>query len=258
MRTTKQQRIYIELTRDKMGAVASSHIAAEIRYRLQSQETVRIIFAAAPSQSEMLHALAREQGVEWTRVEAFHMDEYIGLPDSAPQNFRLWLQREFFSRVPLGKIVLIEPGRDPQGCAFEYAKQLAANPIDIVCLGIGMNGHLAFNDPPADFNDSLDVKIVTLANASRQQQVEDGLFTSLEEVPTHAVSLTIPRLLRADRLFCCVPGRLKQNAVTRALTGSVDPSSPASILREHAGCTIYLDTESAAGLNSENLSRKDL
>lgn len=258
MRTTEQQRIYIESTREEMGAVASSHIATEVRHRLQSQAKVRIIFAAAPSQSEMLHALAQEQDVDWTRVEAFHMDEYIGLSESAPQNFRLWLQREFFSRVPLGKVLLIEPGSDPEACAAEYAKQLAAHPIDIVCLGIGMNGHLAFNDPPADFNDPLDVKIVALANASRQQQVEDDLFTSLEEVPTHAVTLTIPRLLRAARLFCCVPGRLKQNAVARALSGSVDSSSPASILSEHPGCTIYLDAESAAGLNSENLSHRDL
>lgn len=183
------------------------------------------------------------------------MDEYIGLPESASQNFRLWLQREFFSRVPLGEIALIEPGGDPERCAAKYTKQLAAHPIDLVCLGIGVNGHLAFNDPPANFNDPLDVKIVALADASRQQQVDDGLFTSLEEVPTHAVSLTIPRLLRADRLFCCVPGKLKQKAVARALTGSVDSSSPASILREHPNCTIYLDTESAAELNYQNLSR---
>lgn len=258
MRNTEQHRIYIQPTREKMGTLASSHIAAEIRHRLQLQEKVRIIFAAAPSQSEMLLALAQEQGVDWTRVEAFHMDEYIGLPDSAPQNFRFWLQREFFSRVPLGRVELIEPNADPERCAAEYAKQLAESPIDLVCLGIGVNGHLAFNDPPADFNDLLDVKIVVLADASRQQQVDDGLFTSLDEVPTHAVSLTIPRLLRAGRLFCCVPGKLKQNAVARALTDSVDPSMPASILREHPNCTIYLDTESAAGLNSESLSQRGL
>jgi glucosamine-6-phosphate deaminase len=258
MRTAERRRIYIEQTREKMGAVASSHIAAEIGHRLQLQDKVRIIFAAAPSQSEMLHALAQERGVDWTRVEAFHMDEYIGLSESAPQNFRIWLRREFFDRIPLGKIVLIEPGDNPEQCAAEYAKELAGRPIDLVCLGIGVNGHLAFNDPPADFNDPLDVKIVALADASRQQQVDDGLFTSLEEVPTHAVSLTIPRLLRADRLFCCVPGKLKQKAVARALTGSVDPSLPASVLREHPHCTIYLDAESAAGLNSENLFRRGL
>lgn len=154
--------------------------------------------------------------------------------------------------------MLIEPSRDLERCVAEYATQLAARPIDLVCLGIGVNGHLAFNDPPADFNDPLDVKIVALADASRQQQVDDGLFTALSEVPTHAVSLTIPRLLRADRLFCCVPGKLKQKAVARALTGSVDPSWPASILREHPHCTIYLDAESAVGLNSENLSRRGL
>jgi len=181
------------------------------------------------------------------------MDEYIGLPKDAPQNFGLWLRRHFFDHVPLGKISLIEPGEDPEADAEEYAKKLAEDPIDVVCLGVGINGHIAFNDPPAIFGDPQDVKVVKLEQASRQQQVYDGLFASIEVVPTHAVTLKVPRLLRANRLFCCVPGKAKQKAVTRALIGRIDPESPASILRGHTGCTIYLDEESAAGLQTDSL-----
>lgn len=235
-------------TREGLGAAAAKDVAGAIRSRLLRQAFVRIIFAAAPSQSEMLHELALAEGIDWSRVEAFHMDEYIGLPVHAPQRFGNWLKREFFDKVPLGAITLIEPASDPEASASLYAVQLAQKPVDMVCLGIGSNGHLAFNDPPALFEDASDVKVVELEWASRQQQVDDGLFTTIEQVPTHAVTLTIPRLLRSDLLFCCVPGRLKQDAVRRAFTGTVHPESPASILRTHTGCKVYLDAESAAGL----------
>lgn len=244
----EKKRLYIKPSQEQMGSVAATHIAAAIRSSLQLQKTVRMIFAAAPSQLQMLHALALVPDVDWSRVEAFHMDEYIGLPDTAEQNFRLWLQREFFDRVPLGKISLITPGDSPEACAASYAKDLAAHDVDIVCMGIGVNGHLAFNDPPAEFDETADMKIVKLEIDSRKQQVFDGLFTSLELVPTHAVTLTIPRLLRSRKIFCCVPGAQKEAAVTRALTGPLDPGSPASALRRHPDCQIYLDEDSAKGL----------
>lgn len=248
MTEIRQQALYIEPSRVQMGELAAAHIAAEIRRRLAGQECVRMIFAAAPSQSEMLDALAKEPAIDWSRVEAFHMDEYIGLPDDAVQNFRNWLRRSFFDRVPLGRVFLLEPGNEPEICAVAYAKLIAVRPIDIVCLGIGINGHLAFNDPPADFNDPLDVKIVELEEQSRRQQVMDALFSTLEEVPCRAVTLTVPRLLRAERLFCCVPGKIKEAAVTSALTGAISPDFPASILRTHPDCAIYLDEEAAAGI----------
>ncbi len=240
--------VLVSSTRETLGILAASHVAAEIRLRLSTQPVVRIIFAAAPSQSEMLHALALEENLDWSRVEAFHMDEYIGLHDGAKQQFGAWLKSEFFDRVPFGSVNLIEPGSNPEQAAEQYALLLGEKAVDIVCLGIGVNGHLAFNDPPADFTEARDIKVVELQYASRQQQVDDGLFTTVEEVPTHAITLSVPRLLRAGRLFCCVPGSLKRDAVTRALTGSIHPDSPASILREHPNCTIYLDAESAAGL----------
>ena len=248
MPIVQEQRVHIEPSRERMGALAASHVASEIRSRLRSQDHVRIIFAAAPSQSELLDSLANESDLDWKRVEAFHMDEYIGLPEGASQSFRVWLRRHFFDRVSLGRVELIEPGTAPEQCAAKYSAALSSEPIDIVCMGIGVNGHLAFNDPPADFNDSADVKIVRLDNVSRQQQVDEGLFGTLMEVPTHAITLTIPRLLREGKIFCCAPGSLKMKAVTEALEGPLTPNVPASILREQPNCQIYLDYESAAGL----------
>lgn len=246
--TTIVPRIQVSDTPQQLGQLAASHVAEEIRSRLRTQPVVRMIFAAAPSQSEMLHSLTTAEGVDWSRVEAFHMDEYTGLPLGAKQRFGAWLTREFFQYVPLRNVNLIDPGENPERCAKDYAVLLANQPVDVVCLGIGMNGHIAFNDPPANFNELRDVRVVELDRMSRMQQVEEGLFPTLDDVPTHAVTLSIPCLLRAKKLFCCVPGKLKQAAVTRAFTGVVDPSSPASVLREHNDCTVYLDTESAVGL----------
>ena len=240
--------LHVSATPQEMGRLAASEIAEELRTRLGMQPVVRMVFAAAPSQSEMLQALALAEGIPWDRVEAFHMDEYTGLPAEAPQRFGAWLTREFFDKVKLRAVHLIDPGVDAERCSDDYARLMAQDPIDIVCLGIGMNGHIAFNDPLADFSEARDVRVVKLDRLSRVQQVEEGLFPTLHDVPTYAVTLSIPRLLRAEKLFCCVPGKLKEAAVTRAFTGEVDPACPASILRTHAGCTVYLDAESAAGL----------
>jgi glucosamine-6-phosphate deaminase len=233
-------------TRVAMGQAAAADVAAEIRRRLDRQRNVRMVFAAAPSQAEMLDGLALEQGVDWNRVTAFHMDEYIGLARDAPERFGLWLRRHFFDRVPLGAVHLIEPDADASACAEDYTRLLADAPIDIVCLGIGVNGHLAFNDPPvADLSDPLDVKVVELDEVCRQQQVDDGCFPTFGDVPTHAITLTIPRLLRAERLFCVVPGRAKRKAVHRALHDPLGAACPATALRTHSDCILYLDAESA-------------
>jgi glucosamine-6-phosphate deaminase len=178
------------------------------------------------------------------------MDEYLGLAPEAPQRFGLWLRRTIFDRLPFAAVHLLEPGPDPEAAAAEYADRLAASPIDIVCCGIGSNGHLAFNDPPADLNDPSDVKIVTLDTACRQQQVDDGCFDCLDDVPTHAITLTIPRLLAADRVFCCVPGSFKKTAVCRALQDPISGLVPATALRTHSNWSLYLDNDSAADLAS--------
>jgi glucosamine-6-phosphate deaminase len=233
-------------SRAEMGRAAAHDVALELRARLRLQARVRMIFAAAPSQSEMLDALVLQPGIAWNRVTAFHMDEYIGLPPQAPQRFANWLRAALFDRLPFAAVHVIDPAADPSTAVSAYAALLVAAPIDIVCLGIGVNGHLAFNDPPvADFDDPVPVKIVELDEICRRQQVDDGCFARMEDVPTHAITLTIPRLLNADRLFCVVPGASKREAVRRALGDEIGPACPATALRSHPRCTLYLDAESA-------------
>lgn len=231
--------------RAAMGRAAASAVARDLRRRLVGGGSARMVFAAAPSQADMLAALATEPDIDWGGVTAFHMDEYIGLPPGAPERFAEWLHRHLFDRLPFGAVRTIDPGTDPAATARAYAAALAEGPIDIVCLGIGVNGHLAFNDPPvADLSDTLDVKIVELDAVCRQQQVDDDCFARLDDVPTHAITLTIPRLLRADRLFCVVPGAAKRDAVRRTLADPIGTACPATALRRHPHVTLFLDQES--------------
>jgi glucosamine-6-phosphate deaminase len=237
-------------SRSAMGRHAAADIAHEIRTCLARQPGVRMVFAAAPSQSEMLAALRDENDIDWSRVTAFHMDEYIGLPAVAPQRFGLWLRRAIFDHLPFAAVHLLDPGDNPEQAAADYATKLNATPIDVVCCGIGSNGHLAFNDPPADFDDPLTVKAVELDAKCRQQQVDDGCFASLNEVPTRALTITIPGLLAGRAIFCTVPGALKKEAVRRALLDPISPMCPATVLRQHPRCTLYLDADSASEVQS--------
>jgi glucosamine-6-phosphate deaminase len=244
-RTVERLRVCSYATPTTMGRMAAHDIAAAIRARLAVATGARMIFAAAPSQRDLIEALIAEPGIDWHRVTAFHMDEYIGLAAGAPQRFAAWLGQRLFSRVPFAAVHPILPEPDPRAAAAHYAALLDAEPVDIVCLGIGVNGHLAFNDPPvADFADPEDVKIVELDDICRQQQVNDGCFATIAAVPERAVTLTIPRLLRADRLFCVVPGAHKRDAVGRTLHGPITTGCPASVLRQHQDCILYLDAES--------------
>lgn len=241
--------IRIAGTRTEMGQQAASNIAAAIREQLQKKAHLRIVLAAAPSQSEMLSALITEPNIDWSRITAFHMDEYIGLPADAPQRFGNWLRKAIFDQIPLTAYYLIDPGDDPESACLQYAHHLAEAPIDLVLLGIGENGHLAFNDPPADFEDPLAVKVVELDNVCRQQQVDDGCFATIHDVPRKAISLTIPTLLSGHLLFCCVPGANKREAVKAMVEYPVSGEWPATALRTHPQCTVYLDSESSALLN---------
>lgn len=244
-RTVDWLRVESFRTREEMGAASARAIATELRERLGRQSQVRMIFAAAPSQAETLRRLREERRIDWDRVTAFHMDEYIGLPADAPQRFAHWLDAALFDHLPFTAVHRIVPEPDPAAAAKAYASHLADAPIDIVCLGIGVNGHIAFNDPPvADFQDPLDVKLVALDETCRQQQVDDQCFARYDDVPEQALTLTIPRLLRADRLFCIVPGSTKLDAIRRTLYGPIAINCPASILRQQAHCTLYLDAES--------------
>ena len=232
-------------TRAEMGAAAAADIAAALAGRLGKQASVRMVFAAAPSQADMLAALCAVPGIDWNRVTAFHMDEYIGLSPSSPARFGNWLDQHVFGRLPFAAVHRITPEPDAAAEIRRYSDLLNEAPIDFVCLGIGVNGHIAFNDPPvADFSDPLDVKIVELDDICRQQQVDDECFPDLASVPREAVTLTVPRLVRAGRMFCVVPGRVKRDAVSKTLHGPLSTECPASILRTHAACTLYIDKDS--------------
>jgi glucosamine-6-phosphate deaminase len=231
-------------SRTDMAFAAANAIAAKMRQVASVKPTFRMIFAAAPSQSEVLHALTAIPNLPWKQVIAFHMDDYLGLPTDAPQRFANWLDDHLFSKVPLAEVHRIPASGAPDEICQTYADKLAEEPIDIICLGIGVNGHIAFNDPPvADFDDPLLVKVVELDEICRQQQVDDGCFGSIKLVPLRAVTLTISQLVAADALFCTVPGAQKRAAVKAAITGPISTKCPASILRTHKNCTLFLDSE---------------
>ena len=237
--------ICLARSRIELGDRAARDIGTALRSALREKAHLRMILAAAPSQSEMLAALLREQGIDWERVTAFHMDEYIGLPEEAPQRFGSWLKRSFFDHVPLANVNIISPGNDPKAACWTYASMLAEAPIDMVLLGVGTNGHLAFNDPPADLDDPLPVKVVELDQMCREQQVLDGCFAALDDVPKRAITLTVPTLLGGRELFCCVPGGHKSAAVKAMMEAPIGGACPATALRTHPRCKVYLDRESS-------------
>ncbi|WP_163537435.1 glucosamine-6-phosphate deaminase [Gracilibacillus sp. YIM 98692] len=231
--------------RKEMGKVAAKDVASKLVELLEQKETVRMVFAAAPSQIEFLQALTAEKEIEWERVIAFHMDEYIGLEEHAPQKFSEFLKEHLFGKLNFRKVHLIDGRNDSGEECQRYGELIRSEHIDIICLGIGENGHIAFNDPPvADFCDEEIMKVVELDASCRQQQVNDGCFKHVDDVPTHALTLTIPTMMSGTFLYCIVPGLSKKEAVKNTLTGSISTTCPASILREHSNCNMYLDRDS--------------
>ena len=232
--------------RAAMGAAAAADVSAFLRKRIAERGTARMVFAAAPSQAELCAGLVAAEGIAWEKTTLFHMDEFIGLASDAPQRFAHWLDAHLFAHLPGATVQRITPEPHPEKEARRYAALLNEAPLDGVCLGIGVNGHIAFNDPPvADFADKADVKIVEMDEICRRQQVDDGAFPTLGDVPRRALTLTVPRLLRAERLFCVVPGAQKAAAARDALLGPISETCPASALRRHPACALYLDQEAA-------------
>lgn len=234
-------------SRKSMGEAAAEDVAVCIRELLADKAEISMIFAAAPSQNEFLEALTAHPRIEWNRIHALHMDEYVGLPATAPQGFGNFLRAAIFDKVPFASVDYIGTGADPDQTCRRYAEILDKRPADIVCMGIGENGHIAFNDPHvADFNDPRPVKKVALDETCRMQQVHDGCFRSLDEVPRYAITLTIPTMFRVKHIFCIVPAPTKARAVRETLYGPISEKCPASILRTHENAILYTDTDSAA------------
>ena len=235
-------------TRAEMGLAAARDIKACMLSLLKTKETINMIFAAAPSQNEVLRALATDREIPWNRVNAFHMDEYIGLPADAPQGFGNFLKDHIFGQADFRSVSYIDiTAADAEAECDRYAELLAKNPTDIVVMGIGENGHIAFNDPPvADFNDPKAVKPVELDPICRNQQVNDGCFASLDDVPKTAITLTVPTLFAGDHLFCIVPAPTKAKAVRATLCDDIGAACPATILRRHKSAVLYLDGDSSS------------
>ena len=252
MTTFKKEKLTVKIfpTREAMGTDAAKDTARTINELQQKKDEINMIFAAAPSQQEFMQHLISDKSIDWSRINAFHMDEYIGLKEDAPQGFGNFLKERLFSKAPFKSIHYIDgQAQDPQKECDRYAELLEKYPVDIVCLGIGENGHIAFNDPHvADFKDPKMVKIVELDTACRTQQVNEGQFTQLNLVPTQAITITIPALLKADSMFCMVPAENKTEAVYRTLNGEIDEECPATILRTKEKAVLYLDEASASKL----------
>ena len=239
--------VYIYETREEMGAAAAKDAAKRINEIITRRGEANVIFAAAPSQNELLEGLLHSD-VYWSKVRGFHQDEYIGISAEEPAGFGCFLRRAIFDRVQFKELhfLLCAPDEAEEKCR-EYTELLKQYPADLIFLGIGENGHLAFNDPSvADFNDPAVIKIVELDDVCRQQQVNDGCFAKLEDVPKRAMSLSMSYLMSVPEAICVVPTNRKARAVKNALYGPEETACPASILREHKNAALYLDRDSAS------------
>lgn len=230
-----------------LGRAAADQASTAIRRAISERGEARIIAATAASQLEFLDALTKAPGIDWSKVEAFHLDEYIGLPITHPGSFRKMLMEQLVSKTGITRYHLLAgDAADPAAVLKKVGKQLASKPIDIAFLGIGENGHIAFNDPPADFNTEEPYIIVNLDEACRQQQVGEAWFANISQVPKQALSMSAKQILKAKEILAVVPDKRKAQAIKACFEGEISPMVPASILRRHPDATIYLDTDSAS------------
>jgi len=234
-----------------LGRAAADQAANAIRRAISERGAARIIAATAASQLEFLDALTKSPGIDWAKVEAFHLDEYIGLPVSHPGSFRKMLMEQLVHKTGISRYHLLDgDAADPVRVVKEAGKALASAPIDIAFLGIGENGHIAFNDPPADFETEEPYIIVNLDEACRQQQVGEAWFANISQVPTQAISMSARQILKAKEILAVVPDKRKAEAIRACFEGEISPMAPASILRRHPNATVYVDTNSASLLGS--------
>ncbi len=244
---------YIYESKEEMATAAAASAAQAIRSAIRSKGQANIILATGASQFDMLrHLVARDQ-IDWFKVVMFHLDEYIGLGPEHPASFRKYLQERFVDKVaPLRAMYLVNgDAEDPARECTMLGALIRAHPIDVACIGIGENGHLAFNDPPADFETDEPYLVVQLDERCRRQQLGEGWFETLEQVPARAISMSIRQILKSRQLVVTVPDLRKAQAVRDALEGSVTPDCPASILQRHENCSLFLDEAAASMLSEE-------
>ncbi len=239
-------------TKQDLGRAAATDGAEAIRAAIEERGHASVILATGASQFEVLAELVAAEGVDWSKVTAFHLDEYIGMPISHPASFRKFLKERFVARLPQPPAAFhyIDGEADPAAECERVGQIIAKCPIDAAFIGIGENGHLAFNDPPADFQTEEPYLVVDLDEACRRQQLGEGWFPTFEDVPRQAISMSIRQIMRSATIICSVPDRRKAEAVRGAVEGPVTPQLPASILQQHAGATIYLEPDSASLLTS--------
>ncbi len=244
--------IKISDTKTEMGRAAANCGIRRLRKAIVQEGSATIVLATGASQFEMLDALVSSEDIDWSVVTAFHLDEYIGIDEAHPASFRRYLKERFVDHLPveIGRFVPIDPGDDPESTCKRLNEEISGHTVDVAFIGIGENGHLAFNDPPADFETTTPFKVVTLDAACRRQQLGEGWFSSLEEVPTHAISMTMRQIMSANTIVCTVPDARKAVAVRDAVQDPVTPDLPASLLQEHADCHLYLDKTSSVFLRS--------
>jgi glucosamine-6-phosphate deaminase len=239
---------------DQLGRAAAEDAAAVIQRAVAERGEARIIAATGASQFAFLDALTVWPGVDWRQVEMFHLDEYIGLPAGHPASFRRYLRERLIEKTGIVRYHLIDGEADSPTVIKKLAREIGRAPIDVAFVGFGENGHLAFNDPPADFETEEAYIVVDLDEACRRQQLGEGWFASIDDVPRRAISMSVKQILKANEIIAVVPDRRKARAVASCLEGKISPMSPCSILRTHPHATVYLDKESATLLT---LSFKD-
>ena len=245
-----QLQIKILADKDSLGRAAADQAATSIRQAIRQQGVARIVAATGASQFEFLDALTTASGIDWSRVEVFHLDEYIGLPITHPASFRKYLLERLINKTGITRYYFLDGDGDAGHSVAKIGRELQREPVDLAFVGIGENAHLAFNDPPADFEIENPYLVVQLNQTCRQQQVNEGWFGSVADVPTQAISMSVRQILRSREIIVVVPDERKAQAVKNSLEGEIVPMVPASILRRHPNATIYLDKDSAALLSS--------
>jgi glucosamine-6-phosphate deaminase len=229
-----------------LARAAAREVASRIRAAIADRGHARIVAATGTSQIEFLDQLTRAADLDWSRVELFHLDEYVGLPETHPASFRKYLRERLIQPAGIERIHLIDGSGDPYATCETLGRELTAGAVDVALVGIGENGHLAFNDPPADFETERPYIVVRLDDACRRQQVGEGWFASIDDVPEVAISMSIRQILKARAIVAVVPESRKAAAVRMCLEGEISPMAPASILRTHEDTTVFLDAASAA------------